>query len=337
VRIERGIDVELNAALSEEDSDGDGLARSFFPVSNIDDGAGVALLGGASVVVAGGGANNLEEGPDAVAKGESLLLMTVRFLPVGKGTTELLLSDPDDRVGGPVETGVVDPGGGRYEPLTLREATVAVRGGDCPAGPFATPRPTPGPLATPALEPTLEIVTPVALTPTPAAEAGRPDCPRDWAAYNDPDGHFSICYPLNWKARVGAPQAYFGSTLTLRWAPEPVADRPSGILLTVYWESTSPLERGVTRDLCTSVSYWRDLQKVSIPVGGAMVEGCIGDATDYSHPGSLGPAAVRGTFSEISVSPGAGFVVLFLSEAGSVSQMGVDPLKTILGSLRISE
>jgi len=72
--------------------------------------------------------------------------------------------------------------------------TTACRGGSAPALPATPPPtqvlPTPFPTATPVVVPTPQQVTPV-----PAADAGRPDCPQGWNAYNDPDDHFSFCYP----------------------------------------------------------------------------------------------------------------------------------------------
>jgi hypothetical protein len=32
-------------------------------------------------------------------------------------------------------------------------------------------------------------------TPGPPWDLGRPDCPRGWEVWNDPDGYFSACYP----------------------------------------------------------------------------------------------------------------------------------------------
>jgi len=41
----------------------------------------------------------------------------------------------------------------------------------------------------------LVVSTPEAITPLPATDAGRSDCPEEWAVYDDPDGRFSFCYP----------------------------------------------------------------------------------------------------------------------------------------------
>lgn len=137
LRIQSPTDIELNPELSRQDADGDGITRSFFPVSNIDDAAGRALIGAASLVPAGPQYSQ-EEGIDPVAKGESLLLTTVRFQTVGHGSTTLTLSDPGRTLQPALEPAVADPSGKTYEPVTFKDAAVAVDGGDCPRPEHAT-------------------------------------------------------------------------------------------------------------------------------------------------------------------------------------------------------
>ena len=134
------VDVELNPSLDEEDPDGDGVRRDFFLLSNVDDLAGEALLGGVSLVPGGSGADNLEEGPAPGADGEPLLLLTVRFLTVGQGSTALTLRDPaGQRHPSLEEPAVADANAKAYEPLTVHNATLTVQGGDCPPAPVPTP------------------------------------------------------------------------------------------------------------------------------------------------------------------------------------------------------
>lgn len=136
------VDVELNAALDQEDPDGDGVRRDFFLLSNVDDLAGEALLGGVSLVPGGSGADNLEEGPAPAANGEPLLLLTVRFLTVGQGSTVLTLRDPaGQRHPSLEEPAVADASAKAYEPLTVHNATLTVEGGDCPPAPSPVPTP----------------------------------------------------------------------------------------------------------------------------------------------------------------------------------------------------
>jgi len=95
------------------------------------------------------------------------------------------------------DTGVADLQIRTYTPLVLENSSLTVTAGDCAPAPAVTPRPTqalptPFPTRTPIVVP-----TPQQLTPVPAADAGRPDCPQGWNAYRDPDDHFSFCYPAD--------------------------------------------------------------------------------------------------------------------------------------------
>lgn len=334
VRIAQGVDIELNPALSQEDADGDGLARSFFPLVNLDDGAGEVLLGAASLVptedVLG---DEREEGLDPVAKGEPMLLMTVRFLPVGQGRTELVIDDGTepaaDVLAEIVKPQALDPSGRPYE-LTLRNTSITVEGGDCPAGPFATPKPGPLPTSTPYVEPTIEILATAApITPTPAPLVGRSDCPKDWSAFEDSNGRFSLCYPSDIVPRVGQPpREDFGSTLSLT---------SDAFLLTVYWTAFSPFDSGVLSERCTPVSHWADVQEVALVIAGQEVDGCVGDATDYGHLNADASATLRGTFAEIPLATGDGYVVMFLTEVGSASSIDQQPLSSLVGSLLVGE
>jgi len=87
------------------------------------------------------------------------------------------------------------------DPLTTAEQTQTAQ----PAAAADTPTSevTPGETS---ISPPQTEATPAPVTPTSAASSGRTDCPSDWAAYNDPEGHFSVCYPgwLLATAREGA-------------------------------------------------------------------------------------------------------------------------------------
>ena len=326
VRIAAPADVEINPALNQVDPDGDGLARSFFPISNIDDGAGRALVGGASLVGSSQGpADNLEEGLDPVAAGEPVLLMTIRFLPVGHGATALTITP--ETVPGPLfaEPGLLDPSGKRYEPVALKEASLTVEGGDCPAGPFATPRPTPEPTHTPFVPPTPTIPTPVQLTPTPASDTGRTDCPADWAGYRDPDDHFSLCYPADWQAISAPPQADFSTTLSLT---------RNYSLLTLYWKESSYFDAPDFQDRCAVAPEWRDKQQVNLTIAGRTAPACVGYETLHAPEAPV----LRSTFAEIPIGAGEGYVVLFLTEAeGPAYRADRDAASLALQSLRLRE
>jgi hypothetical protein len=215
VRIAKPIDVELNQALSEEDADGDGIARSFLLATNIDDGNGRALIGTSSLVSTSQSVeDNFEEGIDPVAKGEPLLLMTIRLTTVGEGAAGLTIETED--VPGTLfaEPGLYDPSNNRYEPVVVQQTDVTVESGDCATGPFATPRPTLGRTDTPfvAPSPTLRLWRTVA--PTDAPRVGRDDCPEEWASFADPMTKYSLCYPKNMAAQVSDGALYLTNART---------------------------------------------------------------------------------------------------------------------------
>jgi hypothetical protein len=64
-----------------------------------------------------------------------------------------------------------------------------------------------GPTDTPEALPTDTVLSPPTwetVEPTPAAAAGRTDCPEGWLAYVDPQDRFSICYPGDFVVLAGA-------------------------------------------------------------------------------------------------------------------------------------
>jgi hypothetical protein len=332
VRVGQAINLELNADLSQADPDGDGLARSFIPVSDVDDFAGRAVLGASSFVPSSPGPENQrEEGPDPVANGEPLLLMTVRLLPIGHGTSDLTLTPGTDRLPEFEEPLLLDPAGQRYEPIRLESASLTVEGGDCPEPPPVTPRPTRRPTSTPFVEPTrAPRPTPAPVPGVLASDGGRPDCPQDWYVYNDPDGYFSLCYPADWTGTVGLPpRSDFGFTLSLR--------STEGSSLGLYWKESSAFALGLLSNRCESVDHWREVQEVGLTLDDGSVPACVGDATDYAHPNPGGPTRVRGTYADIPIGPEKGFLEFRLREVGTVSRVDSEPLRTIVHSLRIGQ
>ena len=321
LRIANGTDIEVNPLLSQEDADRDGIARSFFPAAAyMDDGAGLALPGAASFVAAGGELRD-EEGLDPVAKGEPLLLMTVRFLTVGQGTTLLTLGDPGKEVPLPLAPGIVDNTGKPYEPLVFTDASITVQGGDCPAVPLNTPRPTVAPSATPFAPPRIAIPTARVVTPTPAALGGRQDCPKDWAAYTDPDGHFSVCYPSDWKAISAPPQADFGSAVSIA---------RDASLVTLYWKPSSYFDSPEFQDRCRLAPEWRDKQQVNLMIAGRTVLACVGLET-LQAPSS---PPLRSTFAEIPLGAGRGYLVLFSTQPEGVSLQDPANASLVLETLK---
>lgn len=179
--------------------------------------------------------------------------------------------------------------------------------------------------------------TPSLLTPTPAADAGRPDCPQDSAAYQDPDGQFSVCYPADWIAKGGVAEAYFGRTLTLL-----SMDTPEGLAvgeqrLSLYWSESSAFHDGLIESYCaTAELQWQDVAEIQVAIGDREVAACPGDAADYGHPDPDGVTPLRGTHAEFPVAAG-GYLVFDLIEGGGSSNIGSDPLSTILQSLRAGQ
>jgi len=194
--------IELNPELNREDDDADGVVRTFLPVSNINDAAGWAVLGAASYNPSSQGSDqaNREEGLDPVAHGEPVLLMTVRFQTIGEGEGTVTI-EPTTTIPGrpPQEVKLFDPSNKDpvYKSVIVKGATITVSGGDCSAVTVSTPLPTPLPSSTPYVEPTETPVVWKTVTPHDAASVGRTDCPQGWAAYADPRGRFSLCYPAD--------------------------------------------------------------------------------------------------------------------------------------------
>ncbi len=324
VRLVDASAVELNPALSTADPDGDGVTRAFSLSADIDDRAGDALLAGFSSV-SGEPSAQSEVGPSP--SGSPLLLMNVRFITVGQGSTALTLAATEGEHPAIAEPLVDDPLGQPYVPLAVQEATLSVEGGSCPEPPplptpepTATPVPTPNPTATP--EPP---VIPEPVAGIPAHEAGRTDCAADWFAYRDAQSYFSVCYPGGWEVTTSPPQAYLGTVLAIH--------DPGVFSLSLYWERDGPAQRPAGTDPCVLVSYWRDVALESIAIASGDSPACVGDATDYGHPGPGGPIAYRGTFAEIPLSDGNGYVVVFLQRAEAAGPVLVAQIQDVLSSL----
>jgi len=198
LRVQSRSDVILNPELDQMDPDGDGVFPSFGRFGPyIDNYSGTVGYAAGSLVI-DPSTNLPEEGPDPLWAQRPIQLFQVQFLTNNAGISPVTISR--------VELG--DPGTQAYEPVTITNTSVTVTGGTCPNLPRPTPTPTPPvtPTRTPTPAPT-PTPTPEGLgrgsepvTPVPASEGGRPDCPAGWYVYNDPDRRFSICYPPGWDA-----------------------------------------------------------------------------------------------------------------------------------------
>jgi hypothetical protein len=195
LRVEKPEDAQMNPALTSAQTAG-GM-RAFIPAPVTIDNLEGWVFFGAVGIPQGEPFNPAVPGIDPVARGEPILLFTVSFQTVGEGTSPLSVYRPEaqgERAFVP-EMEVLDHGGQEYAPVVITDSSVTVTAGKCAPALPVTPRPTQV-LPTPFPTPTPVIVpTPQQVTPVPAAEAGRPDCPQGWNAYDDPDDHFSFCYP----------------------------------------------------------------------------------------------------------------------------------------------
>ena len=117
-------------------------------------------------------------------------------------------------------------------------ATTACRGGGAPAVPLIPQPtqvlPTPFPTRTPVVVP-----TPQQLTPVPAAEAGRPDCPEGWAVYHDIDGRFSVCYPPALLATAVGRSVGESASIEVRAPDDRTALPEHQVLFFAYWQPKS--------------------------------------------------------------------------------------------------
>jgi hypothetical protein len=326
LQIGEPINIELNSQLSREDSDGDGVPRTWIPTSYINDTEGWAMLAAVSFNpnAGAGEEESNEEGLVAAAKGAPILLLTVRFQTVGEGTSRVAI---EPGLGGPFARGEVslhDPGLAKYEEVTAEAATITVSGGDCSGIATSTPLPTRAPPATLAPEPTRPIPSPMPLTPTPAADGGRPDCPQNWAVYRDRDRDFSLCYPPAWSATTSPPDADLGTVITLSGA--------GGASLTVYWRPSSYFDSPDFQDRCRVAPAWEEADQIEVTIAGVTVPACTG----YETLRAPDAPPLRSTFAEIPVGEARGFLTVFFTYPEGVGfESEREASLSLLGSLRL--
>ena len=227
-----------------------------------------------------------------------------------------------------------------FVPASLLAATVIFVACTTSAAPndgAGDPSPTPIPSALRGLGPaTYEIPpTPLPLTPARAAEAGRTDCPQDWAGYEDPDGYFSLCYPADWLATSSLPQAYFGYTFSLR-SPDDSRELTDSVQMVIYWEETSPSAAGVVNEPCGAEVFLEDVEELSVMLAGRAVSACVGDPID-TEGDNPGPPFYRRTLAEIPLGPDEGYVRLSFSERKDIGQSHAGLLTGILDSLQVGQ
>lgn len=307
IRLGAPVDVQLNPQVDIEDSDDDGVVRNFLLLTDIDDFRGRSLVGASSYVPSSqGGTDNYEEGIDPVARGEPLLLMTLRFTAVNAGTAELRVEPWAEGRGRDEPAAVYDVDGNAYEPLEVKTTSITVRGDDCPEVATATPRLTPTRPATPVPTPTIFIPTAEPVGPTPAAGFGRSDCPEGWNVYRDPDDHFSFCYPPEWSAISSPPDGGLGKAISLSGGDYASA--------TFYWHASSYFDEPGA-DRCRLAPAWEQSGQIEMAIAGRTVPACTG----YETLAPEGAPPLRSTFAEVPVGQNAGYVVLFITRPEGAS------------------
>ena len=171
----------------------------------------------------------------------------------------------------------------------------------------------------------------------PAAEGGRSDCPQGLAAYSDPDGYFTICYPPDWVAKSGASlHPDFGTGFGIRTSEGPAAP-PGTVNISLTWKTTSSYDLGLTTERCDLGYFWPDVEEVTLTLAGRSVPACVSEGVDYGDPPAEEGPLVRRTRAEIPLGPGEGYLVFSLTEVLGGSTTFREALPPILDSLRLAK
>ena len=180
------------------------------------------------------------------------------------------------------DTGVADLQIRTYTPLVLENSSLTVTPGDCAPAPAVTPRPTQALPTPPSPRARVERAW-VVPTPVPAAVAGRPDCPQEWHAYQDPDGHFSLCYPHGLDVvadavHIGQPEVN-GLSLDISTALDATGARRNGFTIAMGWHAQPPFNPSVPLAQLCPGSLLLTFQESSVPVevqiAGRKGAGCL--------------------------------------------------------------
>jgi hypothetical protein len=260
LRVEEPEDAQMNPALASAQTAG-GM-RAFMPApTTIDNLEGYVFMGAVGIPQ-GEPFNAAAQGLDPVARGEPILLFTVNFQTVGEGTSPLTVyrgEEPSPKAGA-LGVQVVDYAGQVYAPVTITDSSLTVTAGKCTPAPAVTARPTqvlptPFPTRTPVVVPTPQQVTPV-----PTVEAGRPDCPDGWAAFNDPDGRFSLCYPSALRG-ISERSSLTGTAVQLA-PPDFATSRPEErVFLLASWRSWSWAQQPGPGALCAGFAQTGEVSR----------------------------------------------------------------------------
>jgi len=210
-------------------------------------------------------------------------------------------------------------------------ATTACRGGSAPALPVTPPPtqslPTPFPTRTPIVVPTPQVVTPV-----PAAEAGRPDCPQGWNAYADPGGHFSVCYPSGWFAVSfqSSPEPALSVSVS-NFRPREATGPANPIFVTLVWRSAAERPYLEASHCGQFEGVWGvPVEKFTLQVAGVEAEGCRALGTSMNVD--------EGSFELLVPSDADGGVIeVWMGRAGPDIATTEALTRDILGTLRLRE
>jgi hypothetical protein len=338
LRVEKPEDAQMNPALASAQTAGE--MRAFMPAPTTIDNLEGYVLFGAIGIPQGEPFDPTAAGIDPVARGEPILLFTVNFQTVGEGASPLAVYSKEEAAAkvGVVEDKFMEWGGREYTPLVIEEASLTVTAGDCAPASAVTPRPTQAlpkwyATVTPGAAPTPQVVvpTPQVVTPVPAAEGGRPDCPQGWTAYNDPDGHFSTCYPSGWFAANSraSPESGLGLSVS-NFDPGETKGPANPIFITLVWRP--PVERPyLEASHCSQFEgVWGvPVEKFTLEVGGVQAEGCkaLGNSMNVDE----------GSFELLVPTHDGGVIQVFVGRAGPDIVAAEASVLQILGTVQIPE
>jgi hypothetical protein len=210
-------------------------------------------------------------------------------------------------------------------PLTTAEETqTAVAGAQTPAGtatgtPIASASPN-YPPGTRAPEP-----TPQAVTPVPAATAGRTDCPSDWNSYMDPDQLFSICFPAGWTSSQRRPGDGYSAAAKFEDAGHTVY-----VGLTIVEDT--PLTSGAVSslaELCRAHASASGIEFTAetIALGNTSAQGCVGH-------GDAGEAGFDPIVAWTQL-PDGRFIAFNIARSSPAAGVG-DVIDAVLTTVRVS-
>jgi hypothetical protein len=343
LRVEKPVDAQLNPTLASAQTAAGMRAWVPAPVT-IDNLEGYLVLG-ALGIPEGQPFDSSAQGLDPVATGEPILLFSVNFQTVGEGTSPLAVYSREEAAAklGVAEDKFMDYGGREYLPLVIETASMMVTAGDCAPALGVTARPTqvlptPFPTATPPVIRPWQDVTPV-----PALEAGRGDCPQGWNAYSDPDGHFSLCYPPGLQATAGpAVSGDRGAALNIVSYAEDGEGTPiNTFLIAAAWSPSRQILVGPDGALgCADVELVTRQETVGpadVVVAGRNATGCHGVGWEVGPTGSFQQGSI---LADIAVNEDgtatSGFIGISVDYTGPDLDGTLESAQRILETLRIS-